>query len=70
MGTNADNAALRVLPGTHHHFCPPHVDHPEARTDGDDHGNEAAIAAERSDQVTLAVGAGDASTRPKCEHLS
>lgn len=54
--TSSENAALRVLPRTHHHFVPLHADLPAAHADGPDRSS----GDDQPNQVTLAVAAGDA----------
>jgi hypothetical protein len=59
--TTARNAALRVLPGTHHRSVALHAALPEAHTReaGDLDADEAAMR-DHPDQITLDVQAGDA----------
>ena len=61
VDTSVRNAALRVLPGTHHHSVALHAALPEAhaRETGDLVDDDAAMR-DHPDQVTLDVRAGDA----------
>ena len=59
--TSAQNGALRVLPGTHHHSVPVHATLPKAHTHEVGDLDEAHPAMrDQPDQLTLELNAGDA----------
>jgi ectoine hydroxylase-related dioxygenase (phytanoyl-CoA dioxygenase family) len=59
--TTASEAALRVLPGTHHRSVPLHAALPEAHTaEAGDIAPEHAALRDHPDQLTLEMRAGDA----------